>query len=80
MDMLLTILFWVFQAAITVLGIYVSLKPPPETRHRRFIVAFILLALCGGAVNVMQSRRASKLQDDLKSQLNKIRMCSTIYG
>lgn len=54
------------------LGVYVSLKPRPAEKHIRYIVAFIFLFLCGGIVNVVQARLASKAEEELKGQLNKI--------
>ncbi len=54
------------------LGVYVSLKPQPAEKHIRFIIAFIVLFLGGGVVNVVQTRLASKAQEELKTQLSKI--------
>lgn len=58
---------------MAVLGVYVSLKPQRPERHTRFIVAFILLCLGGVVVNVIQTRLASKAQEDLKAELKQIK-------
>ncbi len=55
------------------LGVYVSLKPQLPEKHARFIVAFLLLFLGGGVVNVVQTRLASKAQEELRGQLTQIR-------
>ncbi len=55
------------------LGVYVSLKPQPPEKHVRFIVAFVILFLGGGVVNVIQTRIASKVQESLQGQLEQIR-------
>jgi hypothetical protein len=54
------------------LGVYVSLKPQPPNTHTRFIVAFIVLFLCGGVVNVIQTQIASNAQKELQARLEKI--------
>src|SRR5579863_3002066 len=69
MDTFLTILFWIIQGGMAALGAYVSLRPQPAQRHTKLIVSFVVLFVLGGAINIIQTQRASNAQGQLQSQL-----------
>jgi hypothetical protein len=72
MDTFLAIAFWVIQGIMAGLGVYVSLRPQPEHKHKLFIVAFVVLFAVGGGINVFQTVRNGRAQDALQKQLAKI--------
>lgn len=71
-DIFLAVLLGISQAVLAVLGIYVSLKPPPTTKHRWYIAAFILFGFAGVAVNVVQTNRNSVTQGSIQQRLDSI--------
>ena len=72
MDLLLTIFFWLTQFGIAGLGVFVSLKPQPEERHRTLIIGFCVLALLALGANVVQQSRAKSQQFALEQKLGEI--------
>src|SRR4051812_29659975 len=73
MDTFLTIAFWIVQGAMAGLGVFVSLKSQPKEKHARFIVAFIILFVIGGAINTVQTIRNGSAQDALKQGIQDLR-------
>jgi len=69
MDITLAIVLGIIQLALAGLGIYVSLTPPPPAKHRRYIIAFILIGLAGIAVTGIQTYRNDTTQGSLQGQL-----------
>lgn len=74
MDLVLTIISGLAQGAMATLGIYVSIKAQPPERHRKLVIAFVLLGLTGIVVNACQQYRNSKSQQFLQAQLDGLRL------
>jgi hypothetical protein len=73
MDILLSILLGLIQLGSAGLGVYVSLKPPPEKRHKWLITVFIILGLTGISINVITVIQDRRARNDLAYQLKAIK-------
>lgn len=63
MDLLLTLVICFTQFVLSLMGVYVALKPPSSETHGRWIAAFVIFGLAGIAATGWLAKRAGDSQD-----------------
>jgi hypothetical protein len=75
-DIVCTVILYLTQAVLALLGIYVSLKPPPKEQYSIFIAVFIFVALIGISAGIglqLDSKREKENQQrEHKGEMVKI--------
>ncbi len=72
-DIFIAVGIGIFTAAIAVMGVYVTLKPPlNDGEKRKWLVAFIAVAIATCLLIAWQTARGVKAQNDLQGQLTQI--------